>query len=201
MIRARVISDERAGVVRTIFAHGRGMAIATSGTGKQDPPPGEGAQAMRLEKILVATDFGAASNDALDLARTIADGCGAALHLLHVIGDPLAAPSTLDEEQRAACARLEALLRADDRVKRRAVVSCECGTPGREIARYAGDHGIDLIVMGTHRHGSAHRMATGSIAETVIGTAPCAVLAVKPAAEIDGDKWLDPPPTATRLPA
>jgi nucleotide-binding universal stress UspA family protein len=156
---------------------------------------------MRLEKILVAIDFGAASTEALDFARAIADGCGTSLHLLHVIGDPLAAASTREHERRAACARLEGLLRADDRLSRRTVVTCEFGTPGREIARYAGDHGIDLIVMGTHRHGPAHRMAIGSIAETVIGNAPCAVLAVKPHGEIANDKWVDPPATAVGVPA
>ncbi|HVZ22665.1 MAG TPA: universal stress protein [Vicinamibacterales bacterium] len=148
---------------------------------------------MRIEKILVATDFGDASTEALDAARTIADACGASLQLLHVIDDPLAAPPTLDEERRIACARLETLLQAEDRRDRRASVACEVGTPAREIARYAGDHGVDLIVMGTHRHGSSHRMAAGSIAERVVGSAQCAVLAVKSAAEPPCDEWLDPP--------
>lgn len=154
---------------------------------------------MRLQKILVAIDFGAAATEALDFARTIADGSGASLDVLHVIGDPLAGASTREQARRAACARLEGLLRADDRLRRQAVVTCEFGTPGREIARYAGEHGIDLIVMGTHRHGPAHRMATGSIAETVIGNAPCAVLAVKPATETGNDNWLDPPSTSVGL--
>ena len=155
---------------------------------------------MRLQKILVATDFGAAATEALDLARTIADGCGASLHLLHIIGEPLAPAAGREPERGAACARLEGLLLPDDRLRRQAVVSCEVGTPGREIARYAGGHGIDLIVMGTHRHGPAHRMAIGSIAETVIGNAPCAVLTVKPHAEIGNDTWVDPPPTAVGVP-
>jgi len=37
----------------------------------------------------------------------------------------------------------------------------------------------ERTVMGTHGHGPAFRMATGSIADLVLGSAACAVLAVK----------------------
>jgi len=53
------------------------------------------------------------------------------------------------------------------------------GTPHREICRYAQQHDIDLIVMGTHgRTGLAHA-AIGSVAERVVASAPCPVLVIR----------------------
>ena len=134
---------------------------------------------MDVKKILVAVDFSATSGRALDLARTLADALGASLHLITVVASAFETPADIEQEQRDACMRLEALLDPTDRTKRHATVSCQVGTPAHEIARYAADHEVDLIVMGTHTHGPTHRMATGSIAESVLGTAPCAVLAIK----------------------
>jgi nucleotide-binding universal stress UspA family protein len=53
------------------------------------------------------------------------------------------------------------------------------GRPSREIDRYAREHDVDLIVMGTHsRRGLPHALL-GSIAEKVVRTAPCPVLVVR----------------------
>ncbi|HLG57522.1 MAG TPA: universal stress protein [Vicinamibacterales bacterium] len=134
---------------------------------------------MTINTILVPIDFSEASARVLDLARTLADACGASLHIMHVIGYPLATTETTDSERRDACKRLDTLLNGDDREKRRATISCEIGTPAHEIVKYASKHAIDLIVMGTHWHGSTFHMVAGSIAESVLGLAPCAVLAVK----------------------
>ena len=50
------------------------------------------------------------------------------------------------------------------------------GKPADSIVAYASEHGIDLIVMGTHgREGLAHMLA-GSVAETVVRRASCPVL-------------------------
>lgn len=132
-----------------------------------------------IEKILVPIDFSDTSRYALDLARTLADGAHASLHLMHVICYPLDAAGA-PEQRRKECERLEALLDRTDRESRRATTSCEIGTPVNEIVRFATEHDIDLIVMGTHTHGPAFQMARASIAANVVGLAPCAVLAVKP---------------------
>lgn len=134
---------------------------------------------MVVKNILVALDFSSTSKEALDFARTLADACGASLHLLHVVGCRLAASNAIEQERRDACAKLDALLDREDRVRRRATVSCQVGTPAHEIAGYAADHAIDLIVVGTHSHDPTLSMAIGSIADAVIGLAPCAVLVVK----------------------
>lgn len=136
---------------------------------------------LGIKKILVPIDFSETSQRVLDLGRTLADVSGASLHLLHVIGYPLATARTIDQERREACSRLDALLDSTDRDKRNATTSCEVGTPAHEIVQYATKHATDLIVMGTHWHGLMVPMAGGSIAEAVVGLAPCAVLAVKSA--------------------
>ena len=45
---------------------------------------------------------------------------------------------------------------------------------------YAGQHAIDLIILGSHGHtGLAHRLM-GGVAEEIVRLAPCPVLTVKP---------------------
>jgi nucleotide-binding universal stress UspA family protein len=150
-----------------------------------------------IRKILVPIDFSDASKRVLDFGRTLADACGASLHLLHVMAYPVATVQTIDEERRDACSRLDALLDSTDRGNRHATTSCEVGTPTHEIVNYAAEHEIDLIVMGTHWHGPTFQMVTGSIAEGVLGLAPCAVLAVKGAKRSACESAFDPVPATT----
>ena len=134
---------------------------------------------MLVKKILVAIDFSPTSARALDCARTLADALGAHLDLVHVLAEPLDSTTNVRLKQQDACARLAQLLTADDRVKRHAAVSCQVGTPVHELASFAGREAIDLLILGGHTQQPAFRMATGSIAESLIGLAPCAVLTVK----------------------
>jgi len=138
---------------------------------------------ISVNRILVPLDFDAKAEHVLDYARVIADACGASLHLLHVTGYARGAEGVSPAGRHDACERLKALLTDDDRHRRHATVSCVVGTPAFEITNFAAANAIDLIVMGTHSHGPAFRMATGSIADMVTGTAPCAVLTVKGARE------------------
>jgi nucleotide-binding universal stress UspA family protein len=53
------------------------------------------------------------------------------------------------------------------------------GPVSATITAYAGDADFDLIVMGTRGRGGFAHVFMGSIAESVIRTAPCPVLTVK----------------------
>jgi len=53
------------------------------------------------------------------------------------------------------------------------------GRPAREIVRYADDHDIDQIVMGSHGRDRASRVLLGSVAETVARRAPVPVTIVR----------------------
>lgn len=56
------------------------------------------------------------------------------------------------------------------------------GKPAEEIVRLARDEAVDLIVMGTHGRSGFRHVLLGSVAETVMRTAPCPVFTVKAAA-------------------
>jgi nucleotide-binding universal stress UspA family protein len=58
-----------------------------------------------------------------------------------------------------------------------AVVRAEA--PGQGIARYAAEHGVDLVVMGSHGRRGLERLFLGSTAEEVLRAAAGAVLVVR----------------------
>ena len=56
------------------------------------------------------------------------------------------------------------------------------------INQTAKELGIDLIVMGTHGRRGLTRALLGSVAETVVRSAPCAVLTVRLSDDADRDR-------------
>ena len=52
--------------------------------------------------------------------------------------------------------------------------------PGRGILAFAGDHDVDVIVVGTHSRRGIDRMLLGSVADKVVRGANCSVLVVPP---------------------
>ena len=134
-----------------------------------------------LNNILVATDFGPASDAALTYGRALAKEFGARLHLLHSAeNDFLRAAVTDPHVLRAGVARrLDERLTAEDRERSAHVVVETSDHPAGAIIEYAKHARIDLIVMGTHgRTGVAHLLG-GSVAERVVRAAPCPVLTVR----------------------
>ena len=142
---------------------------------------------MLPKQILVPTDLSDGAEQALDYACELARTLGAQIHLLNVISIPalgvpelgIALTSTvidqlvidnqtaLDQLARAKCAA---------QVGR---VMVKTGNARDVINQTAKELGVDLIVMGTHgRHGIS-RALLGSVAETVVRSAPCAVLTVR----------------------
>ncbi len=144
-----------------------------------------------LKKILVATDFGPASDSALAYAQALARGFAAELHVLHVVenlltraidgyGYAVISPEVQLEIEEAGRKRTEALVSDEDRRELRAKASTvTSNSPATEIVNYARKHGIDLIVMGTHGRGAIAHLFMGSVAERVVRTAPCPVLTVR----------------------
>jgi nucleotide-binding universal stress UspA family protein len=133
-----------------------------------------------ISRILVPTDFSAQADAALAYARLFGKTFNASLHLLHVTPDlpsPHAAANVRD-------GRLPALKELRDRIPRDpwcrypTVRLAEGTDPASHITDYANSASIALIVMGTHGRGGVARMVMGSVAETVVRTAPCPVLTV-----------------------
>ena len=67
-----------------------------------------------------------------------------------------------------------------EREQFQASMALRWGSPFLEIVRYAKEHGIELIVMGTHGRGPIAHLLLGSVAEKVVRKAPCPVLTVRP---------------------
>ena len=142
-------------------------------------------------RILVPTDFGAASEAALECAKELARRFEGRLYLLHVVEDPMAQGVWTPEVYVGASAELrETLLRdakqradqaltAAEREELEATIEIRVGAAADTIGECAREMGIELIVMGTHgRRGLAH-MFLGSVAERMVRTAPCPVLTVR----------------------
>jgi nucleotide-binding universal stress UspA family protein len=137
---------------------------------------------IQLRNVLVAVDFGDASNVALTYARTLSRSFGARLHVLHVMENLFLRPMANDPRaiEAGAMKRLLETLTDEDRTVLHAVpVVRKSDAPADEIVKYAAAEHIDLIVMGTHgRPGLAH-MLMGSVAEKVVRSAPCPVLTLR----------------------
>jgi nucleotide-binding universal stress UspA family protein len=145
---------------------------------------------MNIKHILVPTDFGEPADVALTYGRELATRFGATLHLVHVTdnlrlstfaeayGD-LVARLQADVEEAAARQLDERLIDSDGSgpATERAVLTSISAVGA--IVDYARDHGIDLIVMGTHGRGPLKQFVMGSVAERVVRTAPCPVLTVR----------------------
>jgi nucleotide-binding universal stress UspA family protein len=145
---------------------------------------------ITIKNILVATDFGAPSEAALEYGRQIARLSGATLHVLHVVPDAASQVLTpvgmvpdlgglqMDLEDDARH-RLEQAINENDRDLKSVIAVISSTAPARAILAYAESKQIDLIVLGTHgRSGLAH-LLMGSVAEHVVRSAPCSVLTVR----------------------
>lgn len=84
--------------------------------------------------------------------------------------------------RRISAARRDLLLELPLEQRANVMVATPVGLPSAEIIKYARDHQVDLIVMGTHGRGALGHVLLGSVAERVVRKAPCAVLTVRRAA-------------------
>jgi nucleotide-binding universal stress UspA family protein len=141
---------------------------------------------MSIREVLAATDFSEIGDEAVRVARQHAERFGARLHVLHV----------QEAEAGDAAQRLERLSKGTGATIP-VVVRAPAGDPATEIARYAREHDVDLIVVGTHGRTGMSRALLGSVAERVIRTASCPVLAVP--ASAGQSRQVEPPPLPPSL--
>ena len=145
---------------------------------------------IALKNVLVPTDFSETSDSALRYGKALAAAFGATLHVVHIVEEPYGQPWAVeaygfslaalqDEWIKDAKRRLAESLSAEEQATLHAVTTTVLGHPVMEILRYAKDHAIDLIVMGTHGRGPLGHVVLGSVAERVVRKAPCPVLTVR----------------------
>lgn len=146
---------------------------------------------ITLKNILVATDFGQASETALAYGRQFARSYGSTLHVLHVVENVFTATFGVEgyvtnvaalqrEVEDAARKQLEAVVTDDDRRELGArAMTMISASPALAIVSYAKDAKADLVIVGTHGRGAMAHLLMGSVAERVVRTAPCPVLTVR----------------------
>jgi universal stress protein A len=153
---------------------------------------------IRLQKILLPTDFSDFSATATKYACELATRFDAELHLLHslethlsstpVFGFALDLPRYFQESRAAAERSLAAVLDPKWSTGRTVIHAVVEGSPKVEIISYARKQDIDLIVLSTHGRTGLTHVIMGSVAETVVRTAHCPVLTMRP----DGHQFVMP---------
>jgi len=191
----------------TIVTHGRkGLARALWGSTAEEiiaeascpvltirPPQRDfvehrdGQTHLRLNRVLLATNFRPSAERATQMAADIARRAGAELHSIYVVGDYLSQLADLfpDSGGRARSdlrgyvkEQMQSLTRSESGVS--ATTHLTEGRPYEEIVHVATAQDVDLIVMGTNVHPSLFggAPALGPEIERVVRNAPCPVLCV-----------------------
>lgn len=145
--------------------------------------------ARSFNKILLATDFSAASQAAFQAALGVCTAFQASLSILHVFEYANAVPPEsggqllgLESFYESARSSLDHLVQE----ARRAGVNCEAtlgsGLPSVTIRETITSKAIDLAILGTSALHGFERLVFGSTAEVVLRKASCPVLTVGPQA-------------------
>jgi nucleotide-binding universal stress UspA family protein len=151
---------------------------------------------MLPKHILVPTDLSEGAEQALAYACELARTLDAEIHLLNVVTVPaLGVPelgvamtaTVIDQLVVENQTALQELARGRC-AARLGQVLIKAGDPRDMINRTAQELGVDLIVMGTHGRRGLTRALLGSVAESVVGSAPCAVLTVRLKEATDSDR-------------
>jgi nucleotide-binding universal stress UspA family protein len=202
---ARAVRDFNIDLV-TIVTHGRkGLARALWGSTAEEiiaeapcpvltihPPQRDfveyrgSSTEIRLNRILLATNFRPSSRMAAQTAAEFAGRTGAELHVVYVIGDymdqmaeffPESAGTKLSQLRDYVSERMATFERE---AGGRPITHISEGRPYAEIVRLATDKDVDLIVMGASVHSALFGGAPvlGPDIERVVRNAPCPVLSV-----------------------
>jgi len=148
------------------------------------------ANAVSFKNILFLTDFTPASRAAFSYAVALARHFGARLYPAHAVVpfvptelDAPVVPDVLTMMEAGKKAQLT------DLVERTGLPNTILVTQKAiedAVPRWINEHGIDLIVMGTHGRKGVDRIFLGSTAEAIVRTAACPVLTVGPAVALHG---------------
>ncbi len=145
-------------------------------------------------KICCAIDFSEPSRFAMQEAADLARRFQAELTLLHVFEPPMPSSTevplevlekggTIEMERKIEGWRAEA-----ERLAGRAVHSVVLtGKPAVEVARFARDQFVELLVMASHGRTGIKRLVLGSVCEHVVRDVGCAVLVIRGLPPAGGD--------------
>ena len=150
------------------------------------PNQADPLEGIRLDRILVPTDFSEGSLEAARFAAVIAGQAKASIELLHVM-EPVSYaldftiehPDAREQKRKQAMEKLQSLSSEVADVGNTVTSSLFGGAPADAIVEVANKSSYDLIIMGTHgRRGLSHAFA-GSVTEAVLRRGNVPVLAVR----------------------
>lgn len=127
-----------------------------------------------MKNLLVPTDFSECANNAVSAALSLARQMEAKLHLLHLSGPGEAL-------HRPPSSVLQSLI--DEHPELDITFHEVTGSLHERIDEYAKQHGIDLIIMGSHGAGGKSAYFIGSNTQRVVRTVHRPVLIIKEALE------------------
>jgi nucleotide-binding universal stress UspA family protein len=138
-----------------------------------------------FKKILIATDGSKRTQNAVEMGLKIAKEQRSRVYAVYVVDTVTFTSIPMD----VTWENMYQLLKDEGEEAVKAVkdsapdVDVEThvleGNPAVEITKFAGDNGVDLIVMGTLGKSGIDRILLGSTAEKVIRIANCPVLVIK----------------------
>ncbi len=137
------------------------------------------------QKIVIATDGSEKNLSAVIEGLMLARISGATLHVVYVIDTKPLTTGVIEESYAGMYDSFrEEGEQALEQVKELAgdfdvETFLLTGKPATEIIRFAREHGADLLVVGTQGKSGLGKLILGSVAETIIRTAPCSVLVVR----------------------
>lgn len=140
---------------------------------------------VRLNSILVATDFSAASEKAVRHAIAIARHYHSKIYLMHVVsslGFTMAGPdsvATASDLARRDLGKLEQQIMVSGAVAglTHEVIIRE-GEVWEELEKVVAQRSVDMVVIGTHSRTGIAKLVLGSVAERIFRHASCPVLTV-----------------------
>jgi nucleotide-binding universal stress UspA family protein len=144
----------------------------------------------KIQKILFPIDFSAPYESLLPWVSTFVEKFEATLYVMFVAQDlsefssfyvPHASIKGFQEEALAAAqkkmaAAVQEFFKKFPKLETRVAV----GAPAAKILETAQKEQIDLIIMGTHGRKGLERTIFGSVADKIVGGAPCPVLTISP---------------------
>lgn len=156
-----------------------------------------------FDQILVPVDFSECSDEGLRLAATLARAFKSRLLIVHVL--PLDVLDLLGDFPTPA-ADATRIATATERLKHHVATVLEgreplpaleveviWGTPHLDLAPYAIQRRVRLVVMGTHGRTGMKHILLGSVAERVVRLAPCPVLTVRAGTKQPGSLHIERP--------
>jgi nucleotide-binding universal stress UspA family protein len=134
-------------------------------------PVGYADHQAPLRRIGVAYDRSPASAYALETARKLAGEQHAKLSAFQAVSGPGHVEDTVDDEVTQALVQIDELGGVDG--------YAEYGDPASELRRYG--RSVDLLVLGSRRHGGVGRLLGQGTAQRLVDKPPCPLLVVEQA--------------------